>query len=131
MIPGATTSTIQATTNGYYTVIATLLSGCSISSPSYPYGISATASLVSEIIYADIVPNPSHGNFNIRIHSGSIMEGNIIITDLAGRIIYKEEKIFAIGSTDFPVNLSAFEKGVYLVRIGTVTGNINRRIVVD
>ncbi|MEP7263976.1 MAG: T9SS type A sorting domain-containing protein [Bacteroidota bacterium] len=131
LIPGATGSSLQATTNGIYTVIATLPGGCSISSPAYPHGVSETATVFPEIIYTDIVPNPSNGIFDLRINASLNGHGFIRIANLSGRMIDQHTVYFEKGSNHFPVDLSRHSSGVYELQFYSSGGVSHQKIIID
>jgi hypothetical protein len=61
-----------------------------------------------------VFPNPSEGHFIIR--SESALVSRIVVTDLQGRVVLEQDGVF---SQQFSIDLSATEKGVYLLEVFT------------
>lgn len=89
LIPGATSQTITATSNGTYTVVVTT-GGCS----SAPSGgsIVTTASVVEldNIFGVNIFPNPNNGNFTVEFNSQRSNSYILKLTNAIGQIVYTE-----------------------------------------
>ncbi len=64
-----------------------------------------------------IYPNPTSGKFNLTVSNELVSVKNIEITDITGKIIINYQ--FAIDNSQFDINLSDFESGIYLIKIQT------------
>ncbi|MBC7776171.1 MAG: CHRD domain-containing protein [Phycisphaerae bacterium] len=64
-----------------------------------------------------VFPNPSSGQTEIRLEVAEAFEGQLVLTDLTGKIIRSENHTFTAGSQVLPVNLSALPVGLYVAQI--------------
>lgn len=75
-----------------------------------------------------IYPNPSNGEFNIRINQ-FVGKANIQVIDLNGRVVYSLE------NTDFniekSINLNNIQKGIYIVKIDGTSLNYTKKIILN
>jgi hypothetical protein len=76
-----------------------------------------------------IDPNPSTGLFNLAFNAGSLSDISIAITDISGRIVYRELLANYSGAYAKQVDLTAFDKGIYFVRISSEKGSFTRKII--
>ncbi|MEP7263975.1 MAG: T9SS type A sorting domain-containing protein [Bacteroidota bacterium] len=130
LIPGATGSSIQATSPGFYSVISTLASGCSISSPPFPFGVSGIDA-ANTIINTQILPNPSHGTFDLLFSAAEKGNGIIRIVDLSGKIIDEFAVSFQKGENKFPVDLTSFSSGIYELQLNGENFLTHHKIIID
>ncbi len=72
-----------------------------------------------------IYPNPSNGIFNIELETNDLV--NLSVMDLSGKIIRAEQYSGSI----YTLDLSAFEKGIYLLRLETTEGWAISRVILD
>ena len=64
-----------------------------------------------------VFPNPSAGQFNLKI-SGQRHSGlNLAVTDITGRVIYTDKVWMAQSEQDIVVDLPGAAPGIYLLRI--------------
>ncbi|MCW3085466.1 MAG: hypothetical protein JWP12_2832 [Bacteroidetes bacterium] len=75
-----------------------------------------------------IAPNPSNGIFNISFQSGSPDEV-ITITDIAGRKVYQEIVVKSTGTYSKQIDLTAFDKGIYFVKVAGEKGSSTQKII--
>jgi hypothetical protein len=72
----------------------------------------------------DIYPNPSDGNFRLRISEfASILPIQLAIFDISGRMVWEQEVVFSFTT----LNLSHLDKGLYFLQID---GLGDKRLVV-
>ncbi len=94
------------------------------------WNVDYTAGIDSQDLSEDIkiYPNPSNGQFNIRMQS----EGNseITISDMTGRLIYKDQFYSTHGMIK-SVNIKDQSLGIYLVKIKTGSKEQVSRIVLQ
>ena len=78
-----------------------------------------------------ITPNPSGGNFEFKMDG--IQRGlvNINILDSKGDVIYKEQKKSESGSISESIDLSAYPKGIYLLKIKSEGFYKVRKVVIQ
>ncbi len=79
-----------------------------------------------------VYPNPNNGVFTISVKALS-NENNtdIILTDLTGRVVYKEQLDTHTGSGSLPVNTSNLEKGTYFIQISNSQSNTVKKVIVQ
>ena len=77
-----------------------------------------------EVIAFELYPNPSNGSFNVSLPEG-LNQAKIVITDLAGKIVYSEQ---AIDGKQITLNSSA---GVYLVSIVNNEFSSTKKLVIE
>ncbi len=118
-IVGATTQTYTVTANGNYAVVVSNASGCSDTSACVLIdyiGIEETAS-VSISVY----PNPTHNEVTVVMSASA---ATIEVVDAQGKLLQVTELV-----SGGKVDLSAYETGVYFLRIKTENGSVLERIV--
>jgi Secretion system C-terminal sorting domain len=77
----------------------------------------------------NIFPNPCFNTCQIQ-YKPATQKGNIIITNVAGKVIFKEENIqVTLLQHGYEINTSAFAKGVYFVTISTNKESITKKMV--
>lgn len=69
---------------------------------------------IEKVSSLQLYPNPATDWINIKINTESPLEGELIISDISGRIIYKET---VISSNVVPVSveIASFTKGLYII----------------
>jgi len=119
-LPGDTNQVYVMTGPGNYYVIYTVdSSGCSAQSNTF-VGID---DLNSNGIVFDVFPNPAHSFVNI-IASGE-KQSIFTITDVLGKVVYSGE----LNSNQMQIDLSLFNKGIYLITISNIKGSSSKRMV--
>jgi hypothetical protein len=69
---------------------------------------------------AEIYPNPSGGNFHIRINQALESQLSLELYDLSGSLLFMNDKAMEKGlSGEIYLDASALEKGVYLIKLRT------------
>ena len=77
-----------------------------------------------------VYPNPSNGNFELRLNAGRRVSGEIIVTDIAGRKIYSQQ-LDVVGLYSTNINLSQFGKGLYTLQLRTADGFASKNISIE
>jgi len=112
IIPGANTRTVIADVSGIgkYNVTVTDINGCSNTSPDVD-----VKALLADWLF--IYPNPTSGQFTVRVYSSWNYGTNVTITNSAGALIQK--KSFIANSNYFPMqfDLSKQAPGIYFVHV--------------
>ena len=82
-------------------------------------------------LYARIQPNPNRGTFSINPSHGFDFSKpiTIFITDIQGRNLYKEQKMYAEGEMIY-IDLQ-LENGMYIVSVQNAAFRLNQKIVVQ
>lgn len=70
-------------------------------------------------------PNPASMQTNINISLPAITEITITVTDITGRTVKQDKFIPTDLSYTYPLNISSFKSGLYLVRVNSGT-NFNK-----
>ena len=87
---------------------------------------------LSDDISISIFPNPTSGQFMIEANSRAIPgQINIVVRDMPGKIIYREEIKLQHGSWSHAVDLSNKAKGIYIVEVHTETMSCQRKITIE
>jgi Secretion system C-terminal sorting domain len=77
----------------------------------------------------NIFPNPCYNTCQIQ-YKPVTQKGNIVITNVAGKVIFKEENIpVTLLQHGYEINTSAFAKGVYFVTLSTNKEIITKKMV--
>ena len=78
-----------------------------------------------------VYPNPSRDNFNISFVSKNIQTFRIRIINVIGEIIYKEDLYEFVGEYTKNIDLSKFEKSIYLLEIETNKVLVHKKIILQ
>ena len=78
--------------------------------------------------FFQVYPNPAGNSFNVEISSEKNAAIRIVIYDMMGNIVQSENKNVSEGKNYFPVNVSAFSEGIYLVQVIENGGVTTQRI---
>ena len=84
--------------------------------------------------YTDVAvyPNPSNGAFTVSVNVlADEKNTNFILTDLAGRIIYKEQLDTHTGLNAYEINTSNIAKGTYFFEISNAQAKTVKKIIVQ
>jgi Secretion system C-terminal sorting domain len=77
----------------------------------------------------NIFPNPCYNNCQIQ-YKPATQKGNIIITNIAGKVIFKEENIpVTLLQHGYEINTAAFGKGVYFVTLVSGNQNVSTKMI--
>ncbi len=64
-----------------------------------------------------VYPNPAKDLLQVQTGNGLAGNATLIITDAAGRQMYKKDILLQQGSNSIPVNISLFGAGIYYIRL--------------
>ncbi|GAB4136512.1 MAG: hypothetical protein Fur0041_11030 [Bacteroidia bacterium] len=94
---------------------------------------SSTIGITENTATAEMVlwPNPSNGNFTLFYKSANEDQIQITVTDVSGRIVFKQMNAVSSGSNSFSLDLGNAAKGVYTINIDSENGQIVRKLVID
>ena len=79
--------------------------------------------VISETEKISVYPNPTDGILNISVSNGSI--DNIVVTDITGNELMNQ----AVDADQAEIDLSAYNKGLYLVKILTENDSYTKKVV--
>jgi hypothetical protein len=128
-IEGATGAEFTITESGTYYVIVTINGSSSPASNSIVVLFDAINDLELSHTF-DVYPNPSKGQFNIKVTSAKPIELNIEIYNAIGVLIWKQEKVKIDGTFIVPVNLKVVPNGAYLITLRNTNIAVSRRVVI-
>ncbi len=79
-----------------------------------------------------IYPNPNNGLFTVYVN-GLANENttDVILTDITGRVVYKERLDTHPGSGSLPINAGNLEKGTYFIQISNSQSNTTKKVIVQ
>ena len=77
-----------------------------------------------------VYPNPSNGDFNVRIYSQAEKKMSMIITDVTGRKIYSEEKLLITGENKIPFH-AGLSKGIYILQLSDGIATRSLRVMMQ
>jgi hypothetical protein len=118
-IAGATSQTFTATANGNYAVVVTNASGCSDTSSCVLIDYIGLEELTDATIH--VFPNPTSGDVFVQMSADN---ASIEVRDAQGKLL----NVTTVSNGE-KVSLSAYETGVYFLRIKTENGQAIERIV--
>lgn len=111
-ISGATGQSFNPEPISNYAVVITNAAGCSDTSACYTAGTTG----ISELGSGNAVryyPNPTDGTLTIELHE-AIQEGQLLITDVTGRVWYKAEQL---NGRLFQIDMNYYAAGVYFISL--------------
>jgi len=125
-ITGSTDPKFLITTNGvYYTIVTD--NGCS-SPPSNSISvIDAAIKEVSTAIF-DIYPNPSNGEFSIKLKTAGNERYNIEVYNNIGVLVWKQNSASFSASNITKINLNAPTAGLYTVILRNKTNSFAKKV---
>jgi hypothetical protein len=112
----------------YNVIIRTNCTLCSfrsgvITPASAPVSFRTTPAKVGFSLQEDaavrVYPNPTTGWFTLELTSPVETQGEIRLTDIAGKVIFARNITFNAGENALPIDLSGFANGVYLLEVRT------------
>lgn len=95
---------------------------------TFPVGIGNNATGAFGVT---ISPNPSNGNFTLVIHGLKNGEARLLISDLTGKEIYRENGISATNDLIKEISLSGNPKGIYLIKVTTDQQSTTKKLVLQ
>jgi hypothetical protein len=80
----------------------------------------------------NIYPNPNNGTFTVSVKVTEDMKNtDVILTDLAGRLIHKEQFDILSGTGSLQINTKGIEKGTYFLEISSSKARTVRKVIVQ
>jgi hypothetical protein len=86
------------------------------------------AALISGIT---LFPNPAHDQFKMTVHLNEQSNSQILISDLSGKVVLEENKVFATGSNTVNYDTTNWPNGIYFVRIISGTAAKTMKLVIN
>jgi hypothetical protein len=122
-ITGATNANYTVTTNGSYAVVVTQ-NGCTDTSACIPVTVTGVNNDQLSVDNNKIYPNPTKGIFTVSLAQ---LDDNasIIVYSVVGAVIINQQ----LNSKQTIINLEAYDKGIYFVKITNGNNIVTQRIV--
>ena len=76
-----------------------------------------------------VYPNPTHGQFRLRVQTGAARSARVVLRDATGRVVLDQTK--PLNGQDVSVDASDLKSGLYLVQIVTPEATQVSRVVVE
>lgn len=94
---------------------------------SWPTAVEELSPIESVSLY----PNPTSGQLYVGFNAPEKTDVNIQIVSVTGAILQTQQMNDVFGSQSVMLDMSAYSKGVYLVKFSTPNGNFSRRVTVE
>ena len=78
-----------------------------------------------------IYPNPAKESFTLLINNEVTQGGNLTLQDLSGKVIFHTELQLLEGVNNYPVAIENIPDGMYIVKLYTVTGVKQGKLVIN
>ncbi len=79
----------------------------------------------------NVYPNPSDGNFKVKINSDELGMVNIAVTNLSGQVLFETQKENIGGSIELPIDLTGYSDGIYFLRIKVGEKLFSKKIILN
>ena len=89
---------------------------------------------VNENEYMDnlsIYPNPATTTVNVSFNLSNSQNMNLRLTDMAGKVVFSQQYDNLKGAFNKDIDVSAYSKGVYFLKLISSEGNITQKIVLQ
>lgn len=93
-----------------------------------PVGISNVSAATASIL---AFPNPTNGKVNITWQLTNAQQGAVVISDIAGREVYKTNINMTSGAGNSQIDLSSLNNGLYSISVKSEAVNYNSKIQVQ
>ena len=127
-----TTKTITVSSTGTYSVEVTNSAGCS-SNDSIRVFVHDCQGISEQNIYLNIniFPNPNNGMFYLKSYSEVYEPVCISITDISGRIVFKQKNILLLKDELIQVKSGYLDSGIYMLSITSKSSETFRKLIIN
>ena len=121
---------VSPTSDQLYTLTTIDINGCSAVATVMIYVDSCNTSISESLANFSLYPNPSNGIVNIEFNNSDNSFDNIRVLNVLGEAVFEINEISKNKNVKI-LDFSNYTKGVYLVKIKTSNGVINRKLVIE
>jgi hypothetical protein len=129
VIPGATGQSYIPMQTGNYTCKVTL-NGCSSEVSNEIYVVMTGMENHSDDMTVALYPNPSNGQFTIRVHSVRQEKYDLKVINNLGLSVYELKDVPGNGSTEQILDLRSVAAGVYWIVLRNDNTNMIKKIII-
>jgi len=86
---------------------------------------------VNSGIDLSVYPNPANDQTNLWINSNELLVTDLQIVDFLGKVVVAKPILINSGENLITLDLNGFTNGLYVVKIRTKNGEINRKIIIS
>jgi len=130
ILAGETNQTINATTNGTYTVEVTNPTGCSAVSDGYAF-VFVGVEDIAFLNRFEVFPNPNQGRFTVRLELAKSAAITFSLVNVMGQEVYAYDAGHIHGNFSHEINREQLAKGVYLLELNAGGQSSFHRVVVE
>ncbi len=110
---GSTAQTLAVTANGTYSVTVTGQNDCRTTKVVQINPSVGLNEITDNLIDVMVYPNPSNGEFNLRINTENPETLYLSIMNLSGRVVYNQQVFMPQSQTTITLDLKEFPAGIY------------------
>ena len=125
-IDGATEATYMPLEVGNYTVEVTDAAGCEFTSEIFE--VVTNTDNIEAVSRLAVSPNPFEDKLMIQLETTEVLELNILIYDVQGKLVF-EKTMLANGAHTETLSLDSLQAGVYVMHFRTDDGEMTRKII--
>ncbi|MFA6260893.1 MAG: T9SS type A sorting domain-containing protein [Bacteroidia bacterium] len=130
-ISGAIAKTLIVAQEGQYQVRTANEFACLALSDSFAYQMSDLESMQASHIGLQVYPNPSKGVFMVDLTLREAEQMRMVVTDIAGKIVYDVQHTMSAGHTQTRLPLSGLASGSYLLTIYDGDAAVKKIILIE
>jgi hypothetical protein len=128
-LSGATGPNLTIQQTGLYTCLVTDGNGCEASSDIYDLICCVGVEEYGVVSLLSLQPNPSEGEFILRLNSNESVDITVSVMDPMGRKVINAEMIERSTSLTKTIDLTEFPDGVYFLNMDISGQRISRKLV--
>lgn len=128
-VSGATGANLTIQQTGLYTCVVTDANGCTATSQVYDLICCVGVEDLGVVSLLSLQPNPSEGEFVLRLNSNESVDISMSILDAMGRRVIDSEMIERSTALTKVIDLTEFPDGVYFLNMDVSGQRISRKLV--
>ncbi|MCX7743382.1 MAG: T9SS type A sorting domain-containing protein [Flavobacteriales bacterium] len=126
--PAGVQSYYTPTSNGTFRLIATNANGCTDTTNAFVFNTFGINDLESSIAF-NYFPNPTQDLLNVSVNLEESNQLIIIIRDIIGKEIIREDWGIQLGNITKQINLQALPTGTYMLDVELSNGTIRKKLI--